>query len=428
MRIAVIVGRFPVLSETFILNQIIGLIERGNKVDIYTLDPQALDNAKVHPEVEKYRLIEQTYYVLNLPKNYCLRLLKGLWLLVANSYKNPLVVLRSLNIFKYGKKAASLKLLYLAIPLLGKEPYDIIHCQFGPLGQQVIQLRELGVLKGKLVTCFRGYELSEYIKQYGNDVYKELFNKGDFFLTNCEYFKRQLLLLGCDEKKLVVHRSGIDCKKFIFSPRYPPSADDRVRIAMIGRLVEKKGTEYSIRAVAKLVETSQRYCCSVKPNVEFNIIGYGLLHEELQQLIQDLNVGDTVKLIGARNSSEIIEIINKSHIFIAPSVTAKNGDKEGIPNVLKEAMAMGLPVISTYHSGIPELVEDGVSGFLVPERDVMALFQKLSYTIAHPEVWHEMGRAGRLYVEKYYDSDKLNDQLVEIYQQILAWDAKLHLN
>lgn len=117
-----------------------------------------------------------------------------------------------------------------------------------------------------------------------------------------------------------------------------------------------------------------------------------------------------------------MEILNNAHLFIAPSVTAKDGNQDAPINVLKEAMAMGLPAISTDHGGIPELVEDGVSGFLVPERDVDALVEKLGYLIEHPEIWTEMGRAGRAYVEAHYDLNKLNDQLVAIYRQVLTTD------
>ena len=119
-----------------------------------------------------------------------------------------------------------------------------------------------------------------------------------------------------------------------------------------------------------------------------------------------------------KNQQEIIEILDKSQIFVAPSVTASDGNQDAPINVLKEAMAMGLPVVSTYHGGIPELVEDGISGFLVPERDVDALAEKLGYLIEHPEIWPQMGKAGRAYVEKNYDINRLNDRLVEIYQQI----------
>ena len=102
-----------------------------------------------------------------------------------------------------------------------------------------------------------------------------------------------------------------------------------------------------------------------------------------------------------------------------PSITASNGDQEGIPVVLMEAQATGLPIISTYHTGIPEVVIDGKSGFLVHEKDVDALAEKLEYLIKHPEIWPEMGRYGRKHVEEKYDIKKLNQQLVKIYQNLI---------
>jgi colanic acid/amylovoran biosynthesis glycosyltransferase len=408
MRIAFIVWQFPSLSETFILNQITGLSDRGHEVDIYA--SQRGDTSKMHPDVENYRLLNRTYFA-QIPKNLLWRLLKGLGLLSSNFSKNPSVLLRSLNLFKYGKDAASLWLLYLAIQLLDKEPYDIIHCQFGTDGLRGMWLRDVGAINGKLITTFRGYDISWYIQKHGEHFYDKLFETGDFFLSNCDFFRQRVVKLGCKEKKIVVHGSGIDCRRFVFTPRYPPS-DGIIRIATTGRLVEKKGIEYSIRAVAKLAK--------FYPNIEYNIIGNGPLQEELQQLIDELGVSDIVKLLGQKQQQELIEILNNSHIFTAPCVTAKAGDQDAPVNVLKEAMAMGLPVVSTYHGGIPELVEDGISGFLVPERDVDALAEKFGYLIEHPERWSEMGRAGRAYVEKHYDIQKLNDRLVEIYRQVLS--------
>jgi colanic acid/amylovoran biosynthesis glycosyltransferase len=144
----------------------------------------------------------------------------------------------------------------------------------------------------------------------------------------------------------------------------------------------------------------------------------------LQQLIDELGIGKTVHLLGWKNQREIIEILDRSHIFIAPSITAKNGDRDAPINVLKEAMAMGLLVISTFHGGIPELVEDGVSGFLVPEYDVDAIAEKLNYIIEHPELWETIGKAGRDRVETCYNLDKLNNKLIHIYQQVINNNTK----
>ncbi|MBD2046336.1 glycosyltransferase [Coleofasciculus sp. FACHB-64] len=412
MRIAFIVGKFPTVSETFILNQIVGLIERGHEIDIYAQKPG--DTAKIHPDVERYQLLDRTYYVPEQrPANPLIYVIKAIWLLLANFPKNPVAFLRSLNVFKYGKEAASLRMLYTTfslLPFLSNKPYDIIHCQFGPLGFLGMYFRTIAASRAKVIISFRGSDLTMYLSQYGDDIYKKLFEKGDCFLPICKHFKNKLISLGCNEKKIIVLRSGIDCNRFSFKTRYP-HPDGKVRIVSTGRLIEKKGIEYGIRAIANLTKMNL--------NVEYNIIGDGSLKPDLQQLIQELDVGNIVNLLGWKQQQEVVQILNNSHIFVAPCVTSKDNNQEGIPNVLKEAMAMGLPVASTYHSGIPELVEDGVSGFLVAERDVNALTEKLGYLIAHPEVWPEMGAAGRAYVEKHYEIGQLNDHLVEIYEKLL---------
>ena len=126
-----------------------------------------------------------------------------------------------------------------------------------------------------------------------------------------------------------------------------------------------------------------------------------------------------VKFLGAVEQNEVLNLYQKAHIFILPSVTASNGDREGQALVLQEAQATGLPVVSTLHNGIPEGVLDGKSGFLVPERDVNALAERLNYLIEHPELWPKMGFAGRKFVEEKYDIKKLTQQLVEIYQNLI---------
>ena len=131
-----------------------------------------------------------------------------------------------------------------------------------------------------------------------------------------------------------------------------------------------------------------------------------------------------VKLLGWKQQQEIVNILDSCHIFMAPSVTGSDGNQDAPVNTLKEAMAMGLPVISTFHGGIPELVEDGISGFLIPERNAEAIAEKLTYLIEHSEIWQQMGASGRKQVETKYDMNQLNDELIEIYQQIISIDSK----
>ena len=125
-----------------------------------------------------------------------------------------------------------------------------------------------------------------------------------------------------------------------------------------------------------------------------------------------------IKLSGWKRQSEVMEHLDNSHILLAPSVTAKDGDQEGIPLALMEAMAMGLPVISTLHSGIPELIENGVTGFLVPEKDASALFHTLKHLIQNPDLCLTIGKNGRKYVEEHHDIFKLNKKLEKIFTNI----------
>lgn len=409
MRIAFFVNQFPVLSETFILNQITGLIDRGHQVDIYADRPAG--STKVHPEVERYNLLARTYYFPTMPPKWGPRAIKALGLVLTNAPKNPLLLLSTLNVLKHGKTAVSLRLLYSVIPLLEQKHYDIIHCHFGSIGLRGKSLREAGAIHGKLITAFHGIDITMFVQHLGEDVYRGLFRTGDRFLPISERWRNRLIELGCDASEIYVHRMGIDCSKFAFTPRHL-AVGEPVKIVTIARLVEKKGVEYGIRAIAKLVEST--------PNVQYTIVGDGPLKQQLQALIQELKVEKTVQLLGWRQQQEVIELLNRSHILLMPSVTAANGDQEGIPVSGMEALAMGMPIVGTQHSGIPELVQDGVSGFLVPERDPEALAEKLGYLVQHPERWLEMGQAGRAYVEANYDINQLNDQLVKIYHELLA--------
>ena len=406
MKIAFIVGEFPALSETFILNQITGLIDRGHEVDIFASGKR--NDPKVHPDVEKYDLLSRTYY-RHMPTNKVWRVIKALGLIVINFYKNPIAILKSLNIFKYGKKALSLELLYATIPFLDKGPYDIVHCHFGPNGNLGVVLREIGAFKAKIITSFHGYDVNVINNRA---FYTQLFRQGDLFTANTDFTKRRIVELGGTPEKIVKLPVGLSLSKFPFKERVlQPGA--AVIILTVARLVEKKGLEYSIRAVAQVIKRHPDW------NLKYKIAGDGPLKHKLESLISELDVKDKIELVGSCHQEEIKDLYQEAHIFVLASVTAQSGDREGQALVLQEAQAAGLPVIATLHNGIPEGVLNGKSGFLVPERDVDALAERLEYLIEHPEIWPEMGRAGRKFVEEHYNIDKLNDRLVEIYKKLL---------
>lgn len=410
MKIAVIVEAFPALSQTFILNQITGLIDRGHEVDIYAewIKPEQ----KVHSDIERYQLLKRTYYHPAVPNDKKERFGKALMLFLKNVVTDPRLTLEAVNIFKYGKYAASLRPLYWIVPFLNRRShYDIIQCHFGLLGRKGMLLRKMGALDGKLITAFHGVDISQNLLQFGADMYDDLFADCDLLLPSTGFFRDRLIQLGCDDHKTVLHYLGIDTSTFKFTPRLPP-ADGRIRLATVARLTEKKGIEYSLQAIAKARE--------VYPNLQFDLIGDGHLRPSLEQMIHSLGLNDSVNLLGAKTRDELIAILNQAHLFLHPSVTPESGDQEGSPVAIQEAMAMGLPILSTTHAGIPELVEDGVSGFLVPERDADALAEKLIALIQHPERWAAMGQAGRARVEQQRDIERLNDRLVQIYQTLLS--------
>lgn len=407
MKIAFIVGMFPKLSETFILNQITGLIDVGHKVEIFAWE--RANEEKIHPKVIKYNLLEKTHYLQDFasPANKVKRVFKTTGLICTHIWKHPWVIIKALNVFKLGEKALSLRILFYLIPFF-KSKFDIIYCHFGPTGKEFLFLKE--VFKLPYITKFYGYDVSGYIRKNDRNVYKKLFEGGDLFLAISNYMRNRLIQLGCPQEKIIVHHMGIDLQKFKFTLRQLP-LDGRIKILTVARLVEKKGLNYSIEAVAQVIP---KY-----PNIEYKIVGDGPLRNTLNGLIDELGVREQIKLVGWKDSSEVKALMGKAHIFLLHSVTATNGDMEGIPVSLMEAQAVGVPVISTYHSGIPELVQDGKSGFLVSEKNVDAFSERLSYLIEHPEEWLEMGRNGRNFVEEKYDNVQLTKKLENIYIQLL---------
>jgi colanic acid/amylovoran biosynthesis glycosyltransferase len=408
MRIAFVVYQFPAISETFILNQITGLIDRGCEVDIYT--GRISNQSAVHPDVQKYELLNRTYCLTPSSDTSPLsRFFTGTKHLAANFMRNPSVTLNSLNAGKFGRAAVSLARFYQSHLFLSKDPYDIVHCQYGPNGKLGLRLRETGVLQGKIITHFRGNDASSYVLRKGRDVYNDLFQKADLFLCVSQSIRSKLVELGCKDEKILVHRSGVDIRRFGLL-RKRPCSNGGVRLLTIGRLVEKKGIQYGIQAVAEVLRTN--------PEIEYKIVGDGPLKKELLNLIEELKLSPRIHLLGWKRQDEIVEILEDTDILLAPSVTADNGDEEGVPNVLMEALARGLPVLSTYHGGVPEIVRDGKSGFLVPERDVAGMAAKLRLMIENRLLWTAMGEEGRKTVEENFNIDKLNDRLLTIYQEL----------
>ena len=412
MRIAFFVSAFPVVSETFIVNQITGLLDRGHEVDIYARGERQLD--AVHPEIEQYRLLERVIYLDRVPHSGWERFsyLAGL-LRRCGGIANVPLLKRVLKILLGAEDSSFLpKLGQITILLKQFEggPYDVVHAQFGILGRGLVALKDKGILPAPLVTSFRGHDITQHAT-IAPGYYDKLFARGELFLPVSDSLRQRLVSRGCDESRIRILHSGINCNRFRYQPRSQKQGEP-VRVLTVARLVEMKGVSYGIEAVARLVQAGRA--------ISYSIAGDGPLRAELEQQIEKLGMGEHIYLRGWKDHGQLARLMEQTHILLTPSITATNGEQEGIPNVVKEAMAMGIPVVSTHHSGIPELVEDGVSGYLAPERDVERLADSLARLIDSPESWPAMGEAGRAKVEREFDMEKLNDKLVVLYRSLLT--------
>lgn len=385
MKIAFVVNEFPKLSETFVLRQIVDLIEAGHEVEIFA-NARSRD-PKEQPVVSEMGILRRCYY-FDIPDNRVRRLTKALNVLCAGILRRPKQILRSFNAIRYGRLALSLRLPLMVAMLPKARRYDVIYCHFGPNGVIGEALRDVGALSGRVVTVFHGFDLSSYVRQHGRRIYRSLFDRGDLFLPVSNYYAKKLVDLGCDPTKVIVHRMGIQCDDY--PSRVTTGDSNYVRFVSVARLVEKKGIAYALEALSRI--SQQRF------NFEYIIVGDGPLRGELESLAAKLNISQNVRFVGWKTGEEVVDLVSKCDIFLGLSVTSKNGDQEGIPVALMEAAMMGLPVIATLHSGIPELVEDGSSGYLVPERDVEATTEAILKLINERESWEYMGRRGALVV------------------------------
>lgn len=410
MRTAHLIGVFPKLSETFVLNQLTGLIERGVEVDLFGMAQG--DLATVHRDVRRYGLLTRDRH-LKLPRGRLERALTAARHLM-QPYAWRRGTLAALNPLRHGKRALNLEVLYTALSFLKAPPCDLLHCHFGNLGPIGLELRRQRIFKGKLITAFRGADLTSMLR-HQPDLYRELLKEGELFLPISDFFRDKLIALGGDPEKIVVLRDGIDLSRFAFRPRCR-GAGEPARLLFVGRLEAKKGVLFAAEAVAQALGAGHA--------LEFHVVGDGALRDELEAFVHQRGLAPFVHLHGALPQDQVLTQLERAHLLIAPSVTSPEGDQEGIPNTLKEGMATGLPVLSTLHSGIPELVEDGVSGYLVPENDTAVLTRQLICLLGHPERWAAMGRAGREKVEREYEIEKLNDELVGLYERLLSAPAR----
>jgi colanic acid/amylovoran biosynthesis glycosyltransferase len=410
LRIAFLLPSFPELTNVFILDQITGLIDRGHHVDLFAVQAKSFEGA--HPDVALYRLQERMRH-LPVPPDRIARVLAASSLL-ASRHLGHRAVLDAIDVLRHGRRALSLVGLFTAASFLRSGPYDVLHAQFGTLGPSAERLVRHGAVQAKVVTSFRGADASVHLAAQPRR-FAALFRRGDLFLPVSEHLRQVVVAAGAPAERVDVHRSGISLERFAFSERR--ATGERPRLLFVGRLTEKKGVPYLLEAVAHLRDRGH--------DVALDLLGDGALRASLEAHAGALGIGDRVRFHGRASHDAVVAAMRDAHVLVTPSVTAADGDQEGIPNVVKEAMASGLPVVATRHGGIPELVEDGVSGVLVPPADAFALADGVATLLDRPERWGPMAAAAREQVAQHYDRERLNDRLVERYRSLLVRPALL---
>jgi glycosyltransferase involved in cell wall biosynthesis len=272
----------------------------------------------------------------------------------------------------------------------------LIHAHFGTDGLLALPLaRELGV---PLVTTLHGFEISRSTAAMLSSgrlswmryalLKRRLQREGDLFVAVSEAAKARALAQGFPPERTIVLHNGIDLARF------SPEAGGREPnlVLHVGRLVEKKGTRLLLDALARV------------PEAKLVVLGEGPLRKPLEQHAAGLGIGDRVRFLGMQKPEEVARWMARAAVLAAPSVTAADGDSEGLPTVVIEAAAAGLPAIVSDHSGLPEAVIDGRSGFIVPEGDAAALTARLGELLGSPELQARMGAAARAVAKEGFDA------------------------
>jgi colanic acid/amylovoran biosynthesis glycosyltransferase len=232
-RVAVVVGQFPALSETFVLNQVTGLLARG--VDVQVLAGTRLPQAAMHPEYAAFRLAERTHYGASAPLEKWAHRRAAARLWGRALLRDAASPGRLRHTIRYGRQDASAALRFAGVGPHDRR-FDAILCHFGPQGEWGLALRTVGLLSGRLVTVFHGYDMSRHLQEAGPDVYARLFREGDLFLPVTEYWRRQLIDWGCPAERTHVHRMGVALDDFAFVERRLPGDGELLRLLSVARL------------------------------------------------------------------------------------------------------------------------------------------------------------------------------------------------
>lgn len=309
------------------------------------------------------------------------------------------------------KKIANSTAFHLNRPLpfyrktIQKHKPDIIHAHFGFDAYKMLAIaRDENI---PLVVSFYGSDVSRLPGEFGwKNRYKKLARYGARFIAASDFMKRQLIDLGFPSEKISVIYFGLNLNQL----PYQNKNFSKLNILMAGRLVEKKGFEYALQAVTLLKSKGIK--------LPVTIFGDGPLLSKLKTFAKENGIDSQITFKGFQPVNEIISA-HKSHtLFLAPSVTAKDGDMEGLPNTILEAMALGTPVIATKHAAIPEAITHQNSGFLVDEKDADGIAKTISEIMNGHHDPSGIAKNARTTIEKTFTIGKMVLQVEEIYDRV----------
>jgi colanic acid/amylovoran biosynthesis glycosyltransferase len=293
---------------------------------------------------------------------------------------------------------------------LGRTRAALLHVYFGHIGIHLLPYLRRAQLP--VLVSFHGADAGiDTGKAAHLKPLRSVFRHATLILPRSRAIAETLVALGCPEEKIRIHRTGVPLDRFPFAQRYAPE-DGRWRLFQACRLVPKKGIETTLRGFARFL--------TQHPGAKLTIAGEGPLAETLQELAEDLRIASRVTFPGFVSQAKLRDLLYQSHLFLHPSVTGPDGDTEGVPNALLEAMASGLPVVSTWHGGIPEAVQHGETGLLVPEHADAALAEAMLWLAANPDEYAAMSANAARTVASQWEIHAQTRLLESIYDEALS--------
>ncbi len=377
MKITFVLTSFPAYSETFILKQIINAINNKHKINILANhNPQ---QKVIQPDVKKYNLDKKVAYFHDN---------------IHNSSFEPDELKKQIN-----------------------KNTDLIHCHFLPSGVAVEKaLNALNLKIPVLISCY-GFDVMANSEK---NKYKYLNQANISFIAVSDALKQRLIYLGIKPEKIWIIPLTADVSFFY---KINKSKNSKTRFTSICRLVEKKGIDSAIKALSLIISQNN------KLKFEYTIYGSGPEENYLNKLIEKYSLENSIKIENAISHKEIIEVFKKTDFLIHASKTAKNGDAEGLPTVVIEAQSCGIPVIGTYHSGIPEEVINNKTGFLSSEDHIYQINKNLIKAInTSNSTYKIMSANARKLVMSRFNDKIINKKIINLYNFVVQNNKPINNN